>query len=202
LLFAATTLGVADTNDGFGLRQCTETKAFAIRKGTYRQLDFPYAVAAIAAMLLEYASLAGCQSQRQFLNHLIHSVYKCVGPLKARAVQELLPCFRMTSVRADKTPARHQSIESRTDLSSAFNELLYGNAVNPLVFSAFAELVVIYQAQNPPGGEPGTNLKSAISAVASSSPHGARQVPSPKYCSIEDFLSGIVISSPWRENND
>ena len=60
LLFAATTLGVADTNDGFGLRQHTEAAAFAIRKGLYRQLDFPYAVSTVAAMLLEYPGLGCC----------------------------------------------------------------------------------------------------------------------------------------------
>ena len=60
LLFAATTLGVADTNDGSRLRQHSEAAAFAIRKGVYRQLDFPYAVATIAAMLLEYPCFGCC----------------------------------------------------------------------------------------------------------------------------------------------
>src|SRR4029077_1610155 len=73
LLFAATTLGVADTNDGFRLRQHSGAAVFAMRKGVYRQLDFPYAVSTIAAMFLEYPRLGCCQSQRQLLNHLIHS---------------------------------------------------------------------------------------------------------------------------------
>jgi len=60
LLFAATTLGVSDTNDGFKLEQHSRAVAFAVRKGLYRQLDFPYAVSTIAAMLLEYPGLAGC----------------------------------------------------------------------------------------------------------------------------------------------
>src|SRR5439155_22034938 len=60
LLFAATTLGVTDTNDNFRLRQHSEAVAFAIRKGLYRQLDFPYAVSTIAAMLLEYPGLGCC----------------------------------------------------------------------------------------------------------------------------------------------
>src|SRR4029453_13991460 len=60
LLFAGTTLGVADTNDGSRLRQHSEAAAFAIRKGVYRQLDFPYAVSTVAAILLEYPRLASC----------------------------------------------------------------------------------------------------------------------------------------------
>ena len=60
LLFAATTLSVADTNDGFRLRQHSEAAAFAICKGVYRQLDFPYPVSTIAAMLLEYPGLGCC----------------------------------------------------------------------------------------------------------------------------------------------
>src|SRR6266404_2538126 len=60
LLFAATTLSVADTNNGFRLRQHSEAAAFAVRQGVYRQLDFPYAVSTVAAMLLEYPGLACC----------------------------------------------------------------------------------------------------------------------------------------------
>src|SRR5262245_24126357 len=56
--FAATTLGVTDANHGFSLRQGTETEACAIRKGVYRQLDFPYTVSTIAAILLEYPRFA------------------------------------------------------------------------------------------------------------------------------------------------
>src|SRR5436190_477143 len=63
LLFAATTLSVADANDRFRLRQRSGAAAFTIRKGVYRQLDFPYAVSTIAAMLLEYPRLANCQSK-------------------------------------------------------------------------------------------------------------------------------------------
>src|SRR5262245_53454682 len=51
--FAATTLGVTDTNHGFRLRQCTESAARTIRKGAYRQLDFPHTVSTVAAILLE-----------------------------------------------------------------------------------------------------------------------------------------------------
>src|SRR5262245_55477443 len=50
LFFAATTLGVTDANHSFRLRQGTETAACAIRKGVYRQLDFPHTVSAIAAI--------------------------------------------------------------------------------------------------------------------------------------------------------
>src|SRR5262245_56765099 len=58
--FAATTLGVTGTNHGFRLRQCSAAKAFAIRKAFCRQLDSPYTVSAIAAILLEYPSFASC----------------------------------------------------------------------------------------------------------------------------------------------
>src|SRR4029450_9268901 len=71
LLFAGSRLGVADTNDGFRLRQHSEAAAFAFRKGLYRQLDFPYTVSTIAAMLLEYPGLGCCQSQRQVLHPLV-----------------------------------------------------------------------------------------------------------------------------------
>src|SRR5262245_23742288 len=60
LLFAATTLGVTDTNHGFRLRQCSATAAFAVRKAFCRQLDFPYTVSTIAAILLEYPRFASC----------------------------------------------------------------------------------------------------------------------------------------------
>src|SRR5215475_10078547 len=60
LFFAATTLGVTDANHGFSLRQGTETAACAIRKGVYRQLDFPHTVSPIAAILLEYPRFASC----------------------------------------------------------------------------------------------------------------------------------------------
>src|SRR5262245_5380505 len=52
--FAATTLGVTDTDHRFRLRQCNATAAFAIRKAFCCQLDFPYTVSAVAAILLEY----------------------------------------------------------------------------------------------------------------------------------------------------
>src|SRR5262245_50528120 len=58
LFFAATTLGVTDTNHGFRLRQCSATAAFTIRKAVFRQLDFPYTVSTVAAILLEYPCLA------------------------------------------------------------------------------------------------------------------------------------------------
>ena len=58
--FAATTLGVTDTNHGFRLRQCSATPPFAIRKAFCWQLDFPYTVSAIAAILLEYPRFASC----------------------------------------------------------------------------------------------------------------------------------------------
>src|SRR5262245_19776760 len=58
--FAATTLAVTDAILGFRLRQGTETEACAIRKGIYRQLDFPHTVSAIAAILLEYPRFAIC----------------------------------------------------------------------------------------------------------------------------------------------
>src|SRR4029453_17846690 len=57
---AATTLGVTDTNHGFRLRQGTETEASAIRKGVYRQLNFPHTVSPVAAILLEYPRFASC----------------------------------------------------------------------------------------------------------------------------------------------
>src|SRR5215510_9945886 len=58
--FAATTLGVTGTNHGFRLRQCKATPTFAIRKTFRRQLDLPYTVSTIAAILLEYPGLASC----------------------------------------------------------------------------------------------------------------------------------------------
>src|SRR5438046_8016878 len=58
LLFAETTLGVADTNNGFRLRHRNGAAAFAICKSVHRQLDFPYAVSTVAAMLLKYSGLA------------------------------------------------------------------------------------------------------------------------------------------------
>src|SRR5262249_14065303 len=58
--FAATTLSVTGTNDGFSFRPWSAHVAFAIRKGFFRQVDFPYTVSAIAAILLEYPSFANC----------------------------------------------------------------------------------------------------------------------------------------------
>src|SRR4030095_15572225 len=57
LLFAAITLGVADTTDGFRLRQHSEAAAFAFRKGLYRQLDFPYTVPGPCLLLVAKAAL-------------------------------------------------------------------------------------------------------------------------------------------------
>src|SRR5262249_56120594 len=58
LLFAAITLGVTDTNDGFGLRQCIEIATCAIRKGVYRQLNFPHTLSTLSAILLHHPPLS------------------------------------------------------------------------------------------------------------------------------------------------
>src|SRR5215510_8444386 len=58
--FAATTLGVTDTNHGFRLRQCSATAAFPTCKAFCRQLDSPYTVSAVAALLLEYPCFTSC----------------------------------------------------------------------------------------------------------------------------------------------
>ena len=58
--FDATTFGVTDKNHGFRLRQCGATAAITIRKAICRQLNFPYTVSAIAAILLEYPCIASC----------------------------------------------------------------------------------------------------------------------------------------------
>src|SRR5258706_4359943 len=51
LLFAATTLGVTDTNDGLRMRQYGEAAAFASRQGVYRQFELPYTRCTICPML-------------------------------------------------------------------------------------------------------------------------------------------------------
>ena len=56
-----------------GCGNAAECGVCSIGKVVYRQLNFPYAVSTIAAMLLEDPGLAGCQPQRQLLNHLIQT---------------------------------------------------------------------------------------------------------------------------------
>src|SRR5918993_386195 len=64
-LFGATTQRMSYTNNGFRLWQRSGIGVCWIGKVVCHQLNFPYAISTVAAMLLQDPSLAGCQPQRQ-----------------------------------------------------------------------------------------------------------------------------------------
>src|ERR1051325_9781844 len=75
-LFAAAALRVPDTDNGFAPRRRRAAPTVVIRGAVHRQLNFPYAVAAVAPGLLAHPRLPRRESQRQFTDHLIHTAVK------------------------------------------------------------------------------------------------------------------------------
>ena len=78
-------------------------------RGAHRQLDFPDANSAVTSVLLENAGLTVCQSHRQLLGHLFHTVIElriASPPYITRSVQNFFrPQLQYdVGMRADKNP--------------------------------------------------------------------------------------------------
>src|SRR5262249_23589350 len=155
-LLAAAALGVPGSNDGFRPRQRRWAAAVIVLKMIYRQLDFPHAVAAVAAVLLEHPRLAGGEPQREFVDHLIHSGVK----MRVRAPPEIAcakeDLFRPQlendiRMRADKNAAggdiAQHDIEDRS-VAPAFDGIdPHEDTVeaHQLLSDLFAKIVVVYR---------------------------------------------------------
>src|SRR5918994_2289714 len=153
-------------NDGFGPRQCSGSVVGSIGKVVYRQLNSPYAVSAIAAMLLEHPRLAVCQLRRQLLNHLIQTgVEVCIAaPDKiARAIKNFLRAHLEDDVGmgTDENTSGGNITKQRIEhgpVPSTFNGIdPYQNAVylHELFSNFLAKIIVIDRRLdvNPPGSE-------------------------------------------------